>query len=235
MGLIAGWVMGWHRSTKLDQVDIIDTCIILRACFNLNENIIPTAAPLPTPAGGRDPMALLPSLRFRYRLFTQSYSLRPTPPAIAALLSLSLPHPTTPKPISLLLSTLSRKAPVKPHATPKDHTLVLGKDERFLVGAGGAQPVENTSATIAAIVTSLGGPPAAVGIVRLSGPSAVAIVGRVFRPARTKKRKSLNGCSSSWRPASHVVEYGVVSDPHGNVVDEVFSLLSSSVITIVLL
>jgi tRNA modification GTPase len=185
-------------------------------------------------------MALLPSLRFRYRLFTHSYSLRRTPPTIAALLSLSLPHPhpATPKPISLLLSTLSHKAPVKPHATPKESTLVLGKDERFLVGAGGAQPVENTSATIAAIVTSLGGPPAAVGIVRLSGPSAVAIAGRVFRPARTKKRKSLNGSSSSWRPTSHVVEYGVVSDPHGNVVDEVsflhlflfffFCLLSSS-------
>lgn len=180
-------------------------------------------------AGGRDPMALLPSLRFRYRLFTHSYSLRPTPLAIAALLSLSLPlphphpHPTAPKPISLLLSTLSHnhKAPVKRHATPKESTLVLGKDERFSVGAGGAHPVENTSATIAAIVTSLGGPPAAVGIVRLSGPSAVAIAGRVFRPARTKKRKSLNGGSSSWRPTSHVVEYGVVSNPHGNVVDEV--------------
>ncbi|GLT64304.1 hypothetical protein SLA2020_368080 [Shorea laevis] len=152
-------------------------------------------------------MALLPSLRFRYRLFAQSYSLRTTPPAIAAFLSVSvsLSRPTTPKPS---LSSSSPLSPTKP------------QDER-LVGAGGAQPVENSSATIAAIVTSLGGPPAAVGIVRLSGPSAVAIACRVFRPARTKKRKSLNGGSSSWRPASHVVEYGVVSDPHGNVVDEV--------------
>jgi tRNA modification GTPase len=184
-------------------------------------------------------MALLPSLRFRYRLFAQSYSLRSTQPAIAALLSVSLPRSTTPKTLSLLLSTLSHKAPVKPHATPKEPTLVLGKDER-LVGAGGAQPVENTSVTIAAIVTSLGGPPAAVGIVRLSGPSAVAIAGRVFRPARSKKRKSLNGGSYSWRPASHVVEYGVVSDPHGNVVDEVsffllFHVLFFILITIVLL
>ncbi|XP_062157790.1 uncharacterized protein LOC133865377 [Alnus glutinosa] len=168
-------------------------------------------------------MALLPSLRFRYRLFAQSYSLRSTQPAIAALLSVSLSRSTTPKTLSLLLSTLSHKAPVKPHATPKEPTLVLGKDER-LVGAGGAQPVENTSLTIAAIVTSLGGPPAAVGIVRLSGPSAVAIAGRVFRPARSKKRKSLNGGTYSWRPASHVVEYGVVSDPHGNVVDEVLAV-----------
>ena len=78
--------------------------------------------------------------------------------------------------------------------------------------------VEASSSTIAAIVTSLGGPPGAVGIVRLSGPSAVAIVARVFRPG-TKKRKKRK--ASDWRPTSHVVEYGVVSDRHGNVVDEV--------------
>lgn len=87
--------------------------------------------------------------------------------------------------------------------------------------SGAAERVENTSGTIAAIVTSMGGPPAAVGIVRLSGPSAVTVAGRVFRPARTKKGEILNGGSSSWQPTSHVVEYGVVADPHGNVVDEV--------------
>lgn len=76
-----------------------------------------------------------------------------------------------------------------------------------------------SASTIAAIVTAVGGPPGAVGIVRLSGPSAVAVVGRVFRPARKKKRKSCN--SYLWRPTSHVVEYGVVLDPHGDVVDEV--------------
>lgn len=75
--------------------------------------------------------------------------------------------------------------------------------------------VAASSSTIAAIVTSLGGPPGAVGIVRLSGPSAVAIVGRMFRSAKKK------GKSSGWRPTSHVVEYGVVSDCHGNVIDEV--------------
>lgn len=68
-------------------------------------------------------------------------------------------------------------------------------------------------------MTSLGGPPGAVGIVRLSGPSAVAIVGRVFR--QTKKRKKTVG---TWRPTSHVVEYGVVCDSNGNVIDEVLAV-----------
>ena len=76
--------------------------------------------------------------------------------------------------------------------------------------------VQNTS-TIAAIVTSLGGPPGAVGIVRLSGPSAVTIVGRIFQPARRKKSSD----TSTWQPTSHVVEYGVVKDSDGCVIDEV--------------
>lgn len=84
-----------------------------------------------------------------------------------------------------------------------------------------ADPIESTS-TIAAIVTSVGGPPGAVGIVRLSGPSAVAIARRVFVPARKKKRKTIS--SKSWQPTSHVIEYGVVYDPHGNVVDEVLAV-----------
>ncbi|RVW65350.1 tRNA modification GTPase MnmE [Vitis vinifera] len=62
----------------------------------------------------------------------------------------------------------------------------------------------------------------AVGIVRLSGPEAVTIVARVFRPARRNKGKTLG--SGSWRPTSHVVEYGVVLDHHGNVVDEVLAI-----------
>lgn len=73
-----------------------------------------------------------------------------------------------------------------------------------------------SSSTIAAIVTSLGGPPGAVGIVRLSGPSAVSIAGEVFRPMSRKRRKS-----ACWWPNSHVVEYGEVLDSHGNVIDEV--------------
>uniref|UniRef100_A0A0E0AV69 TrmE-type G domain-containing protein n=1 Tax=Oryza glumipatula TaxID=40148 RepID=A0A0E0AV69_9ORYZ len=60
-------------------------------------------------------------------------------------------------------------------------------------GGGGAGP-----GTIAAIVTSLGGGPAAVGIVRLSGPDAAAVAGRV-----------------------HFVEYGVALDRDGGVIDEV--------------
>lgn len=90
--------------------------------------------------------------------------------------------------------------------------------------------------TIAAIVTSLGGPPAAVGIVRLSGPSAVDIAGKVFRPLRNKGKKKQKvqvkrddevkegEGSSLWRPISHVVEYGVVLDSNGNVVDEVLAV-----------
>uniref|UniRef100_A0A0E0QIU0 TrmE-type G domain-containing protein n=1 Tax=Oryza rufipogon TaxID=4529 RepID=A0A0E0QIU0_ORYRU len=75
-------------------------------------------------------------------------------------------------------------------------------------GGGGAGP-----GTIAAIVTSLGGGPAAVGIVRLSGPDAAAVAGRVFRPARR--------AAPPWRPRSHFVEYGVALDRDGGVIDEV--------------
>ncbi|KAL5731846.1 hypothetical protein ACHQM5_004536 [Ranunculus cassubicifolius] len=61
------------------------------------------------------------------------------------------------------------------------------------------------------------------GIVQLSGPSAVDIASRVFRPIRKKKDRILGG-SNSWRPRSHFVEYGVVSDLGGNIVDEVLAL-----------
>lgn len=98
----------------------------------------------------------------------------------------------------------------------------MKRDDRLAESVGAALEVghfQNTS-TIAAIVTSLGGPPGAVGIVRLSGPSAVAIVDRVFRPMRKRKKKSSSG-SSTWQPTSHVVEYGVVLDSDGNIIDEV--------------
>ncbi|XP_042033502.1 tRNA modification GTPase MnmE-like [Salvia splendens] len=98
----------------------------------------------------------------------------------------------------------------------KENTLVLNKDERLGDGeVSCAEPVPSSS-TIAAIVTSLGGPPGAVGIVRLSGPSAVSIAGEVFRPMSRKRRKGVR-----WWPNSHVVEYGEVLDSHGNVIDEV--------------
>lgn len=61
---------------------------------------------------------------------------------------------------------------------------MLKKDERLAESVdAGDDRVQKTS-TIAAIVTSLGGPPGAVGIVQLSGPSALSVVARVFRPAR---------------------------------------------------
>ncbi|KEH34876.1 putative GTP-binding protein TrmE/Glycine cleavage system T protein, domain 1 [Medicago truncatula] len=119
------------------------------------------------------------------------------------------PPPRTTWRHSLLSSRISS-------STNYSYNVITNKDERLL------EQIENdnnntnvvaNSTTIAAIVTSLGGPPAAVGIVRLSGPHAVSIAGRVFRPAR-----------NTWRPTSHVVEYGVVLDSDGNVVDEVIAV-----------
>ncbi|KAL7154600.1 hypothetical protein ABFS83_03G012500 [Erythranthe nasuta] len=98
----------------------------------------------------------------------------------------------------------------------KEDTLVLRKDERLGNGEASSLELVSSPTTIVAIVTSLGGPPGAVGIVRLSGPSAVSIVGRVFRPKSRKRRKDF-----SWSPNSHVVEYGVVFDSNCNVIDEV--------------
>ncbi|KAL5221081.1 hypothetical protein ABZP36_025794 [Zizania latifolia] len=98
------------------------------------------------------------------------------------------------------------------------HSLVLPGDERSPNPSPRAvQPPPDYGGggpgTIAAIVTSLGGGPAAVGIVRLSGSDAVAVAGRVFCPARREP--------TPWRPRSHFVEYGVAVDGDGNVIDEV--------------
>ncbi|XP_051139941.1 uncharacterized protein LOC127257523 [Andrographis paniculata] len=123
------------------------------------------------------------------------------------------------KAISLLFSTSHNPNHYRPRSVSgaaKENTLVLKKDERFgNAEVTCAEPVLGSS-TIAAIVTSLGGPPGAVGIVRLSGPLAVSIAGRVFRPVSRKRMKG-----SEWCPSSHVVEYGVVLDSHGAVIDEV--------------
>ncbi|WJX38677.1 hypothetical protein P8452_26312 [Trifolium repens] len=104
--------------------------------------------------------------------------------------------------------------PFSTNSTNYSYSVVVKKDERL----GERTENENcdviNSTTIAAIVTSLGGPPAAVGIVRLSGPHAVSIAGRVFRPA----------VRNTWQPTSHVVEYGVVLDSDGNVIDEVLAV-----------
>ncbi|OVA14640.1 GTP binding domain [Macleaya cordata] len=132
-----------------------------------------------------------------------------------------LPHIRNPKTISPFFtsSTKLQSQTLKPRFAPKEKNLVLPKDERLGANTENAEPIENSS-TIAAIVTSVGGRPGAVGIVRLSGPSSVSIVSRVFRPARKKKNSSL----VKWRPKSHFVEYGLVSDLRGNVVDEVLAI-----------
>jgi len=51
--------------------------------------------------------------------------------------------------------------------------------------------------------------------VRLSGPDAVAVAGRVFRLARRAPAQA------PWQPRSHFVEYGLALDADGSVIDEV--------------
>ncbi|RAL47016.1 hypothetical protein DM860_017057 [Cuscuta australis] len=150
---------------------------------------------------------------FRVSLFTHLHRLPLLPSGLSRKLSIRLPSN-----LSLLFSSIP-----KLHATSEennDHTMVMNKDERVWV-SGKVNPSDHiiaNSSTIAAVVTSLGGPPAAVGIVRISGPSAISIVSRLFRSMRKRKFKE---CTSVWRPKSHVVEYGLVSDSCGNVIDEV--------------
>lgn len=148
-------------------------------------------------------MALVPSLRSIIR----------PPPQLLSLASLFFhKHKFSIPTSSNISSSLKPKTP-----NPQKHdTLIFKPDERFSAANGGVQDKFESSRTIAAIVTSMGGPPGAVGIVRLSGPKAVDVVGRVFRPLKKRKRKT------SWRPTTHVVEYGVVLDAQGNIVDEVF-------------
>ncbi|EEF48461.1 gtpase mss1/trme, putative [Ricinus communis] len=106
---------------------------------------------------------------------------------------------------------------LNPNPNPKPTLFLNNKDQRFL-GSNGSSDNDNSGTTIAAIVTSVGGPPAAVGIVRLSGPSAVDVAARVFKPMSKKKKKKI------WQPTSHVVDYGVALDNEGNVIDEVLAL-----------
>ncbi|KAJ4760413.1 tRNA modification GTPase MnmE [Rhynchospora pubera] len=106
-------------------------------------------------------------------------------------------------------------------STSSPKTLILTQDERSNGSLSAEREAIVGSGTIAAIVTSLGGGPAAVGIVRLSGPTAVAVAGQVFRPV--KRVKEEGGCVA-WRPKSHFVEYGYVLDNDGNVIDEVLAV-----------
>lgn len=120
-----------------------------------------------------------------------------------------------------LLHPSPKTLTTRPGALRSIQSLVLPGDERLppsspsrraaqppLDYGGGGSP-----GTIAAIVTSLGGGPAAVGVVRLSGADAVAVAGRVFRPARKEPE--------AWKPRSHFVEYGFALDGDGSVIDEV--------------
>ncbi|CAM8885483.1 unnamed protein product [Rhodiola kirilowii] len=100
----------------------------------------------------------------------------------------------------------------------KDDALLIGRDERIRPNAR----LEDSESTIAAIVTSIGGPPGAVGIVRLSGPLAVQIAATLFRPLPRKNK--MKQCKNIWQPTSHVVEYGVVYDHCGKIVDEVVAV-----------
>ncbi|MBA0745999.1 hypothetical protein Gogos_008551 [Gossypium gossypioides] len=163
-------------------------------------------------------MALLPSFR---TIITRFY--RPTKPPPQLIFSSLL----FPKKLSSLFPLPPKLQPLKPLASTRQETsFVSNRDERLVglgsVNDGGSIETQSSTSTIAAIVTSLGGPPAAVGIVRLSGPNAVDIAGRVFSPAKKKKR--FDSGSGSWKPKSHIVEYGVVLDSQGNVVDEVLAV-----------
>ncbi|KAG5250944.1 tRNA modification GTPase MnmE [Salix suchowensis] len=154
-------------------------------------------------------MALLPVFRTIITHFFKPKTLNP---------SLS---PLFHEPAAKNLSFLSKpKTLSNPHSSlnSKATLLLNGQDQRFM-GLNGTDD-KLISTTIAAIVTSVGGPPSSVGIVRLSGPSAVEIAARVFKPMRKKKKKGF----CVWKPTSHVVDYGVVLDHQGNVVDEVLAV-----------
>ncbi|ESQ27319.1 hypothetical protein EUTSA_v10018349mg [Eutrema salsugineum] len=138
------------------------------------------------------------------------------------------------KNLFVLLFSSSAKTPLlKPRAASSEKNPIVFKGDERVMGL--LSKVDDafdnvdrfqSSSTIVAIVTPIGGPPGAVGIVRLSGPKAVEVARRVFRSAK-KRMKKTSDCSAdsySWRPTSHFVEYGVVVDSKGNVVDEVLAV-----------
>ncbi|CAH8309592.1 unnamed protein product [Eruca vesicaria subsp. sativa] len=140
----------------------------------------------------------------------------------------------TSKNLSFLLfssSSSAAKTPLlKPHATSSEKGSFVYKGDERVVGLQSnvdedddvfdTNQFRSSSSTIVAIVTPIGGPPGAVGIVRLSGDKAVEVAGRVFRSAKRRGKKE----SDAWRPRSHFVEYGVVVDSKGSVVDEVLAV-----------
>ncbi|GFZ10023.1 tRNA modification GTPase [Actinidia rufa] len=123
------------------------------------------------------------------------------------------------KRLSLLFSRSPESIPIsktltKTHLSPQEKTFVLTKGERLGPSAVGRVEFEHHCGHCHFVGWSAG----CGGDCEAFEPSAVAIVARIFRPG-TKKRKKRK--ASDWRPASHVVEHGVVSDRHGNLVDEV--------------
>ncbi|OIW14526.1 hypothetical protein TanjilG_04959 [Lupinus angustifolius] len=138
----------------------------------------------------------------------------PAPPRSAIALSLLYNRHATCHCVSYSKPTLSLS-----HNKESNYKRVVNKDERLRVPQTVNLEKIGDSTTIAAIVTSLGAPPGAVGIVRLSGPSAVSVVSRIFKKKMKKKKK--NEKDVSWIVRSHVVEYGVLLDLDGDVIDEV--------------
>ncbi|PKA58075.1 putative tRNA modification GTPase mnmE [Apostasia shenzhenica] len=111
----------------------------------------------------------------------------------------------------------SRNLAARPYSSGK--TLILTRDDRSgSLDSSFGEP-EACAGTIAAIVTAVGSGPAAVGIVRVSGPGAVEVAGRVFRPVRRQTK-----VASAWMPRSHFVEYGFALDNEGNVIDEILAI-----------
>ncbi|CAN7130583.1 unnamed protein product [Brassica rapa subsp. narinosa] len=139
-----------------------------------------------------------------------------------------LTKPTSKNLTFLLFSSAAKTPLLKPQATSEKGSFVYKGDERMRGPLSSNDAFENqfqSSSTIAAIVTPVGGPPGAVGIVRLSGDKAVEVAGRVFRSAKRRRKEEESDCSEdSWRPRSHFVEYGVVVDSKGSVVDEVLAV-----------
>ncbi|KAG0469776.1 hypothetical protein HPP92_016476 [Vanilla planifolia] len=104
-------------------------------------------------------------------------------------------------------------------SSSSDKNAVLKTEERSDSSDSIDGQPEIGNGTIAAIVTPVGGAPAAVGIVRLSGPAAVEVASRIFRPIR-----KLKGELYLWKPRSHFVEYGFVMDRKGQAIDEVLAI-----------
>ncbi|CAN6478088.1 unnamed protein product [Victoria cruziana] len=161
----------------------------------------------------------------RFRLLWPKPSRRPTPffslpPKLLALSSLRPISSSPPSPPSHLHQTLlptQKEKKVSPLCPLDERSASLQIDEQ----QQHALLRLSRSSTIAAIVTSLGGQPGAVGIVRISGPAAVDVAATVFRPGKMRKR---NSNTVPWKPRSHLVEYGVVVDSEGKVVDEVLAV-----------